>query len=796
MESRNYIKSFFKSFNVIHLIVLAISVMGMYFLSVNVGGLISTINDPTKLQYTLKGVYLIVLVGVALCYLITIKNKEINLFDLLGLSNLLGILGSLVYARATDNADTYCIILSVIGLVYLVGLVLKVVLNKADIKANHFKEYMHNINIKINPLIFTIIGSIAGLAIAFYFKFDGNIYSKIEPYFYAIMVGIVLLGALLMISSSTKITIIDYILIMCLVISSILTIYGLPEGENNYPLLHSFYLMLVSTFVIYFRGLGYNGDISLKSKIKDNNYHSSVVSKYDYILPVFYGVFAIIMLAMPNIAPGAFNYIINKITGKSFDVINHKLVFRIIGNVLVVLPVILTFAVRGFKNKNISLIDYILKTLEVITVLGIPLTYKVATNFKAYGLPVGLIILIQIFTIVLYIIRIKHFEIEDEVAIEEAVEPDTTLEEESEALVNDSEEVQEENVSDVEEQAEAQEDEPEVEENLDEALVETPEEAKEEEIIESSSIEPEEENPIQDSDSLDDEEDDDDLEEIEEDDKEENTPASLVVSEQRIRLTFEEKTTLASDEVKKYYNEVKNYLLMYRAHARLSKKCESFRYKGLLAKVAFAGKTLKVNLAIDPKTLEGTKYYFKDRSDKKQYQLVPTQIKIKSERGLKYFKELVDMMMQGRDVRPKRRFEATDFTTDLIPDGHAVLYTLGVTKDHLVDTMDVANVPNDLPIDLVYHVPTMPGDAIDGMKEENSIYLDTLCKHFNDGDVITLDILKKNNVLTRGNMLRIKARGTLDKHFIIYADSFEANALAMLLCTGSKVVKLVRNKNN
>ena len=43
-------------------------------------------------------------------------------------------------------------------------------------------------------------------------------------------------------------------------------------------------------------------------------------------------------------------------------------------------------------------------------------------------------------------------------------------------------------------------------------------------------------------------------------------------------------------------------------------------------------------------------------------------------------------------------------------------------------------------------------------------------------------------------MLRIKARGTLDKHFTIYADSFEANALAMLLCTGSKAVKLIRAK--
>ena len=638
---------------------------------------------------------------------------------------------------------------------------------------------------KINPLIFAVIGFGLGIYASMYMSFTSKFYTNIENYFYALLIGIILLGAIMNIVSSGRVTIIDYVLISLLCLFGTMVIYSKDEVDlAKYPFDEALFLAITTATILYFRGLSFNGDYSMESKIKDNNYHSAVLAKYDYALAFVYGALAIVLIAMTNFNSLEFNYIIDKITASSFDVSKHKIVFNIIGGVLLALPVILILIKRDFKNKNIVFTDYLLKELEVISLLALPLTYLIITNaknLKMSGIIIGgIIIVMQIFTIVIYILRIKHYEIK----VEDVSDKETVVNDTKGTPVNDEIIEASENTEEVIESSNS--------ETLDEALAETKEEALEEEKQESRSIE-----PVISEESVDDEDndEDDDLDELEEDDKEDaSAPSSLVVSEKRIRLTFEEKTTLASDEVKNYYNEVKNYLLMYRAHARLSKKCESFRYKGLLAKVAFAGKTLKVNLAIDPKTLEGTKYHFKDRSDKKQYQLVPTQIKIKSDRGLKYFKELVDMMMEGREVKPKRRFETTDFTALLIPDGHAVLYTLGVTNDHLVDIMDVSNVPTDLPVDLVYHIPTVNGADIEGMKEENSIYLDTLCKHFNDGDIITLDILKKNNILTRGNMLRIKARGTLDKHFTIYADSFEANALAMLLCTGSKAVKLIRNR--
>lgn len=785
MEKNNYIKALFKSFNVIHVIIIALFVMGMYFLSVNVNSILPELSNPNSFKYTIKGLYTIVLGSLAVCYLIRIKSKEINLFDLFAWANLLGIIGALIYAKVASKVDGFSLTVAIIAILYLIGIVARFFISKPEATNNQFKCYMYNITMKINPLIFAVIGFGLGIYASMYMSFTSKFYTNIENYFYALLIGIILLGAIMNIVSSGRVTIIDYVLISLLCLFVTMVIYSKDEVDlAKYPFDEALFLAITTATILYFRGLSFNGDYSMESKIKDNNYHSAVLAKYDYALAFVYGALAIVLIAMTNFNSLEFNYIIDKITASSFDVSKHKIVFNIIGGVLLALPVILILIKRDFKNKNIVFTDYLLKELEVISLLALPLTYLIITNaknLKMSGIIIGgIIIVMQIFTIVIYILRIKHYEIK----VEDVSEKETVVNDIKETPVNDEIIEASENTEEVIESSNS--------ETLDEALAETKEEALEEEKQESRSIE-----PVISEESVDDEDndEDDDLDELEEDDKEDaSAPSSLVVSEKRIRLTFEEKTTLASDEVKNYYNEVKNYLLMYRAHARLSKKCESFRYKGLLAKVAFAGKTLKVNLAIDPKTLEGTKYHFKDRSDKKQYQLVPTQIKIKSDRGLKYFKELVDMMMEGREVKPKRRFETTDFTALLIPDGHAVLYTLGVTNDHLVDIMDVSNVPTDLPVDLVYHIPTVNGADIEGMKEENSIYLDTLCKHFNDGDIITLDILKKNNILTRGNMLRIKARGTLDKHFTIYADSFEANALAMLLCTGSKAVKLIRNR--
>ena len=308
-----------------------------------------------------------------------------------------------------------------------------------------------------------------------------------------------------------------------------------------------------------------------------------------------------------------------------------------------------------------------------------------------------------------------------------------------------------------------------------------------------------------------DEEDDDDAEEADEEGEEEvveEKPAAkekgIVVQEfqvidgetgepKKIKRKFVSKMMFAPYETKEYYNEIKNYLEMYRAKGRQSARCETFRYKGLVAKVALGGKAIKVALAIDPSFIEeNPKYHLKDVSAKKQYKDVPVMIKVRSDRGLKYFKELVDYMMANRLVKPKRNFEPTNYMPQLIPNGEAILGSLGMSTYYLQDTMNARGIPDELPDNLDEYIPMIQGDELGEEEDEAAVYLDTLCNHFNDHDVVTIDVLKSMHIVNKGNVIRIKARGTLDRKLIIYAEYFDADALKMLMCTNSTAIKIVR----
>ncbi len=66
-------------------------------------------------------------------------------------------------------------------------------------------------------------------------------------------------------------------------------------------------------------------------------------------------------------------------------------------------------------------------------------------------------------------------------------------------------------------------------------------------------------------------------------------------------------------------------------------------------------------LALDPTELD-PKYRVKDVSEVRRYQTVPSRIKIKSPRTLKYAKELVDKIMQDNGIVAKQKYEAVDYS--------------------------------------------------------------------------------------------------------------------------------------
>lgn len=112
----------------------------------------------------------------------------------------------------------------------------------------------------------------------------------------------------------------------------------------------------------------------------------------------------------------------------------------------------------------------------------------------------------------------------------------------------------------------------------------------------------------------------------------------------RYRKSYLAKLALADGKIGEYYSTVKNALLHFKGvKARKSWNYEAFNQgRNQIAKIIPNGKTLYLYLAIDPKTLEGTKYGAIDVSEKKKFEATPSLMKIRGDRKLKFALELIE----------------------------------------------------------------------------------------------------------------------------------------------------------
>ncbi len=112
----------------------------------------------------------------------------------------------------------------------------------------------------------------------------------------------------------------------------------------------------------------------------------------------------------------------------------------------------------------------------------------------------------------------------------------------------------------------------------------------------------------------------------------------------RYRKSYLSKLAMADGKIGEYYSVVKNALLHFHGvKARKSWNYEAFNQgRNQIARIIPNGKTLYVYLAIDPKTLEGTKYGAIDVSDKKKFEATPSLMKVRGDRKLKFALELIE----------------------------------------------------------------------------------------------------------------------------------------------------------
>ena len=147
--------------------------------------------------------------------------------------------------------------------------------------------------------------------------------------------------------------------------------------------------------------------------------------------------------------------------------------------------------------------------------------------------------------------------------------------------------------------------------------------------------------------------------------------------------SFEAKLSQATQEQKDFYADLKNYLLSFkRTNSRMSWSYDSFNVgRNVVCRLAFRGQTMVAYFALDPKNYVDSKYFGHDMNDKKKFEKTPLMVKVKSARGVKYAKELINVVCEG--LAPKKNFVAE--TYDFPYQSDSELMEKGLMKETFVN---------------------------------------------------------------------------------------------------------------
>ena len=126
--------------------------------------------------------------------------------------------------------------------------------------------------------------------------------------------------------------------------------------------------------------------------------------------------------------------------------------------------------------------------------------------------------------------------------------------------------------------------------------------------------------------------------------------------------SFISKIIQASEQTKDFYSELKNEILSYKkVKSRISWKHESFRVgRALAVRMSVKGKTLCLNLALNPEDYINAKFKVEDVSDVNKNADVPALFRVSGTRKLAYAKELIASVMAKFGLE-KQIIERTDY---------------------------------------------------------------------------------------------------------------------------------------
>ncbi len=266
--------------------------------------------------------------------------------------------------------------------------------------------------------------------------------------------------------------------------------------------------------------------------------------------------------------------------------------------------------------------------------------------------------------------------------------------------------------------------------------------------------------------------------------------------------SFTAKLIQAPDLSKDYYSVLKNELLSYKGvKSRVSWKYETF-YAGrqTFARLSVRGKKLCLFLALDPKNYVDTKYIIDDKSEVLAYEKTPLLYRIKNDRRLKYSKELIATVMEGREKT--QDFVAVNYSAQLPYEEIEPLIERKLVKVLTEedaqsgdvfkprDYVQAAEVNELLQDDIAQALIEVSDEASDRTKCE-IINIDILSRYFENDEKVTLEEIKKRvpKFPKNATYVKVLARGALDKRLTVVADAYSIEAAKMILLTGGNPVK-------
>lgn len=265
--------------------------------------------------------------------------------------------------------------------------------------------------------------------------------------------------------------------------------------------------------------------------------------------------------------------------------------------------------------------------------------------------------------------------------------------------------------------------------------------------------------------------------------------------------SFTAKLIQTDDDIKNYYQELKNYVLSYKGTvSRMSWGNDSIN-KGRtnILKFSFKRKNLYLYLALNADEYADSKYRL-TKVETKKYQSVPSLFAVKNSRNLQYAKELIDIICQKLEL-----VKAEDKNDNyILPyEETSVLLEKGLIKEvkkALADKKEVKvktrKEVSESEVNSLMSNETASFLIVDERKGPRSgkkgiVNIVDLERCFNDGDTVNIETLKEKKLIPN-NVMQVKllSHGKLDKKLNVELQDFSIEAAKMIILTGGTVKRV------